>query len=404
MATYSYEALNSQGKIKKGTIESNSTDLATVELKKQGLTPVNFQEVGALNKDIKFDIGGKPKPRDLSVFCRQFVSMIRSGVAMMDALMMLSDSTENKKLKKAIYEVKLSVEKGETLSSAMAEHPKIFPSLMVSLTAAGEASGSIDVSMERMAKQLEQSNKTKSLVKKAMIYPIIVFVVAIAVVVVMLVKVIPAYSDMFAQMDTELPAITKAVKAMSEFLIDKWMIIVPVVIAAAVGIVYFSKTNTGKHFFGKITLSIPAIKTFVVKSTTAQMSRTMSTLIASGIPLVDALEIAEETMGNVYFREAIEYSRNEVMVGRPLSKPLEETGLFPPMSYYMLRIGEETGNQEEMLDKLADYYEEEVEMAVQALMAAMEPMIIIVLAVIVGFLVAACIAPMISMYAALDNL
>jgi type IV pilus assembly protein PilC len=272
------------------------------------------------------------------------------------------------------------------------------------MVAAGEASGSLDIALERMAAQFEKSAKTKALVKKAMIYPIVVCIVAIAVVVVMLVVVIPNYTKMFADLGTDLPAITKAVQAASDFLIQKWFIIVPVVIAVVVGLKTFAKTDTGKHLFHKLKLKIPAIKNLEVKSASSMMARTLSTLMAAGVPLVEAVGIVGGTMENVYFKEALDTCKNEIIIGQPLSRPLEECGLFPPMVYHMTRIGEESGNTEEMLNKLADYYDEEVEMAVQSLMAAMEPMIIIVLAGIVGVLVGACMAPMLTMYQALDSL
>ncbi len=404
MATFSYEAIDKKGNAVKGTIEAESIDLARAEVKNQGVTLLDLKEQGALNKEIKIDIGGKPKPRDLSVFCRQFVSMLRAGVTILDALKMLGDATENKKLKEAINGVRVATEKGDTLSSAVAEYPKVFPELMVNMIAAGEASGSLDVAMDRMATQFERSAKTGAMVKKAMIYPIVVCIVAIVVVIVMLVVVIPSYMEMFKDLGTDLPGITKAVMAASNFIMDKWFILLPIIIAIVVAVMTFSKTDTGKHFFGKLAISIPAISNLVIKSASAQMARTMSTLLAAGIPLVEAVEIVAQIMTNIYFREALEDAKSEVMVGQPLSRPLETCGLFPPMVYYMTRIGEETGNNEEMLDKLADYYEDEVEMAVAGLMSAMEPAIIVVLAGVVGVILGACMAPMLTMYESLNSL
>lgn len=404
MASYGYEAIDASGKTVKGSIEADNIDKARSDLKGQGLTVMNVKEQSILTQDINIDIGGKPKARDLSVFCRQFVSMIRAGVTILDALRMLTEATENKKLQQAIDQVRISAEKGETLASAIAEHPKVFPDLMVNMVAAGEASGSLDKSLERMAVQFERSNRTKSMVKKAMMYPIVVIIVAIIVVIVMLVKVIPSYVTMFDQMGTELPGITKAVQAASNFIINKWFILVPCIAVIAAGIMQFSRTDTGKHFFGKIALEFKPTKNLVVKTAAAQMSRTLSTLLGSGVPLVEAVEIVAGTMTNVYFREALEAAKDDIIIGQPLSIPLQRCGLFPPMAYHMIRIGEESGNTEEMMDKLADYYEEEVEMAVATVMAAMEPMIIVVLAGIVLVLVGACMAPMLTMYEALDSM
>lgn len=404
MASYGYEAIDASGKTVKGSIEADNIDKARSDLKGQGLTVMDVKEQSLLTKDLNIEIGGKPKARDLSVFCRQFVSMVRAGVTILDALRMLTEATENKKLQQAINEVRISAEKGETLASAIAEHPKVFPELMVNMVAAGEASGSLDKSLERMAVQFERANKTKALVKKAMTYPIVVVFVAIVVVIIMLVKVIPAYVTMFEDLNAELPGITLAVMAASNFLVAKWFIILPIVVAAFAGVLQYKRTDSGKHFFGKAAMVFKPVKNMVVKSASAQMARTLSTLLGSGVPLVEAVEIVSQTMTNVYFKEALEDAKNDIIIGQPLSVPLQRCGLFPPMVYHMIRIGEESGNTEEMLDKLADYYEEEVEMAVQTLMAAMEPMIIVVLAGIVGVLIGACMAPMVSMYDALDNL
>lgn len=404
MATFGYEAIDSSGKAQKGSVEADNIDKARQDLTGQGLVVVSVTEQNALTKDINIDIGGKPTARDLSVFCRQFVSMVRAGVTILDALKMLADATENKKLKQAIVEVRANAEKGESLADSLAQHPKIFPGLMINMVAAGEASGSLDKSMERMATQFERSNKTRALVKKAMMYPMVLCIVMIAVVVVMLVVVIPNYASMFADLGTDLPGITKAVMAASDFVKNYWFILVPLVVGIVVGVKAFSATDTGKHFFGKITIKLPLTKDLVVKSASAQMARTLSTLLGSGVPLIEAVDIVSGTMTNIYFKEALEDAKDEIIIGQPLSRPLERCGLFPPMVYHMTRIGEETGNTEDMLNKLADYYEEEVEMAVQTLMAAMEPMIIVVMAGIVGVLIAACMAPMLAMYQALDSL
>ena len=242
------------------------------------------------------------------------------------------------------------------------------------------------------------------MVKKAMIYPIAVCVVAIIVTIVMLVKVIPSYEDMFVQLNTELPWITKLYVNLSHGIINYWFIIVPVIAMIAFGIKVFAETNVGKHFFGKIVLKVPLFSKLVTKSAASMMARTLSTLMGAGVPLIEAVDIVSGVMTNVYFKEALQDAKEEITIGMPLSRPLQECGLFPPMVYQMIRIGEESGNTEEMLDKLADYYDEEVEMAVQSLMAAMEPMIIVALAIVVGGLIAACMMPMMSMYEALDNI
>lgn len=404
MADWGYVAIDKSGKEIKGSTQGNSEEQITRELKSQGLIVLEVTEQNVMTKDITFDFGGAPTPRDLGVFCRQFSSIMRAGVTIIDALNMLAESTENKKMQTALYAVRADVEKGETFGDSLAKHPKVFSELMIQMARAGEASGSLEISMERMAVQFERSAKTKALIKKAMIYPIVVAIVAVAVVVVMLVVVIPSYMEMFEQLDTKLPGITLMVVAMSDFIQSYWYILVPVIIAIVFAIKTFAGTYTGKHVFGKLQLKIPAVQNLVVKSAAALMARTLSTLLSAGVPLIEAVDIVSDTMTNIWFKEALKNAVQEIMVGAPLSQPLRNSGLFPPMVYHMIRIGEEAGSTEEMLDRLADYYEEEVELAVQSLMAAMEPAIIIVLAGIVGVLIGAVLAPMVTMYSALDNL
>lgn len=404
MATYGYKAITKAGKEVKGSLEADNKDLAMAELRRQELTVIDLGEQSFLTKDIDIQIGGWPKARDLSVMCRQFVSMTKAGVSILESLKMLCEQTENKRLQDALKEVRISVEKGETLADSMAEHPKVFPAIMVNMVAAGEASGSLEIAMERVATQLERSHKTQAMVKKAMIYPIAVCLVAVIVTIVMLVVVIPNYEDMFSQLGTELPWITMMYVNLSHVITNYWYIIIPIIIALVIAIRYFAKTDLGKHVFGKMALKLPLIGKLTTKSAASMMARTMSTLLGAGVPLIEAVDIVSGVMSNIYFKEAMQDAREEITIGMPLSRPLQESGLFPPMVYQMIRIGEESGNTEEMLDKLADYYDEEVEMSVQSLMAAMEPLIIIVLAVVVGGLIAACMMPMMQMYTALDNL
>lgn len=398
MESFGYVAVNKAGKEIKGSVEAETEAKALAEIRNRGMMVVSLSKQSMLTKDINIDLGGAPKPRDLSVFCRQFVSMTRAGVTIIDALRMLGEQTENKKLQKAVVAVRVDVEKGEPLAEAFAKHPKVFPNLLVSMTQAGEASGSLDIAMERMAAHFEKAAKTKALIKKAMIYPAVLIVVAIAVMVVMLVVVIPSYTGMFNDLGTELPAITKAMVAASDFLRAYWYLVALALIGVIVALKLYSKTNSGKHVFGKLALIIPAMKNLKQKEASSMMARTLSTLMAAGVPLTEAVGIVSNTMQNIWYKEALLDVRDQITLGVPLSQPLETCGLFPPMVYHMTRIGEESGNTEDMLNKLADYYDEEVEMAVQSLMAVMEPMIIIVMAVIVGVMVFAILSPMMDLY------
>lgn len=405
MAIYKYVAIDGKtGKKQKGTIDAESLEKAKSEIKNKGLTIETVTEGSILDKPIEFDFAGGPKPRDMAIFCKQFVGMTRAGVPIVDTLRMLRDSTENKKLKEAIEGVRVNIGKGETLSDSFKLYPKIFPGLMINMTSAGEISGKLDTSIERMGIQFEKSSKTRALIKKAMIYPIIVLIVAIAVVAVMLLVVIPNYMEMFASLDTELPGITKMVIALSDGLKARWFIILPGIVILVLLIKYYAQTDSGKHVFGKLGLKINMTRDFVVKSSASMLTRTLSTLLAAGVPLVEAVEITATTMGNVWIKEALIDARDQIVAGVPLSKPLEDCGLFPPMVYNMIRIGEESGTTEDMMEKCADYYEEEVEMAVSSLMSAMEPVIIIFLAGVVGVLIGAVMAPMLTMYQALDGM
>ncbi len=405
MATYSYIAVDKAGKQSKGSIEADNLEKARGLIKNDGLVPVELKEQGLLDKDIDLAIFKKKvKVRDLSIFCRQFVSMHRAGVTILESLRMLVEQTENDTLREAAQEAYLGVQKGEPLAQSMAKSPKVFPKLLIHMVTAGEASGSLDIAFERMAEQFEKSAKLQSLIKKAMIYPIVVAIVAVVVVIVMLTYVVPNFMGMFADMEIDMPGITLAVVAASEFMQRRWYIVVTVLILVVGFIVWFKKQPVGEALFAKAAIKLPLFGTLTTKSSAAKLARTLSTMLAAGIPMPEAVEITAGTINNLFYREALQEARNDVMQGIPLSQPLEKCGLFPPMVYHMTRIGEETGNVEEMLDKLADYYEEEVEVATQSLMAALEPMMIIVMAAVCGVIIGAVMAPMAAMYEGLDNL
>ena len=404
MTEYVYTAVGKDGKKVKGTISANNQSRAMAMLREQGLLPTKVEQQNIFNKEINISIGSPVKPRDLSVFCRQFQSILAAGVTIVEALGMLVDQTENKAFAKAIRETQTAVQKGSTLAEAMKLSPKIYPSLLINMVEAGEASGSLELAMERMSVQFEKSAKLKALVKKAMMYPIVIIFVAIGVLIAMSVLVIPKFVKMFASMGSELPAITRMVMALSNFLIHKWYILIIVVIALAVIITAFAKTETGQVVFGTIAIKAPIFGKLTVKSASASFARTISTLMGAGIPLSEALEITSRSMKNIHFRRALLAAKKEVEQGSNLSEPLRKSGLFPMMIPQMIKIGEETGNIDGMLMKSADYYEDEVEIATGSLTTLMEPMIIVVLGVIVAVLVLAMYMPMISMYSGLENL
>ena len=404
MATFGYIAIDSTGKQLKGSLECEDQETALARIKSRNLVPVSITEQGLMSRDISFNFGGGVKVKDVALFCRQFVSIARAGVPIIEAMQLLSEQTENKKLKAAIHSVKVDLEKGELLADAMRKYPKAFPNLLVMSVEAGEKSGNLELSFERMAIQFEKSAKVQAMIKKAMIYPIIVTIVAIAVLAIMLVKVIPSYVTMFNDLGTDLPAITKITVAMSDFVIAYWYIIVGVAVGAILIFRWWSKTPAGQMTTGRIAMKLPIFGPLQQKTACSMLARTLSTMLASGVSMIDAIEITANTMENVLFKNALLDAKTAVSSGQPLSQPLEESGLFPPMLSNMIRIGEETGSAEEMLGKLAEYYDDEVEQATQAMMAAMEPLIIILLAGIVGFLIASILAPMMTMYESLDNL
>ena len=403
MPAYAYEAVDKMGKKKRGNIEAASPDRAQSMLKGEGLIPLKVSEQSFLNKDVNIGGSGVSK-RDLSVFCRQFVSILNAGVPIVDAMGMMEDQTENKRLKKALGEVKANIAKGESFANALRERSDIFPSMMINMVEAGEASGSIDVSLDRMATQFEKDTKMAGMVKKALIYPIVVVCVAIVVMIVMMAFVIPNFMEMFKDMDTKMPALTLAVMGAADFFKAYWYLIVGVIVIAFIAIKVFSASQMGTEFLAKAAISIPALKNFTIKTSSSRLARTLATLTSSGISMIDALDIAAKTMTNYMFRQAVIECKEEVKKGVPLSEPLKRSGLFPPMVVHMTKIGEETGDMDSMLTKMADYYDEEVEAATANLMSVMEPVIILVIAVFVGILVGACVMPMLSLYKGLDNI
>lgn len=404
METFSYKAVNPAGKDVKGSVEAESKEEAARKIKEQGLVPVSIGKQGALDKDVNIPIfkGKKIPARDMSVFCRQFASILKAGVSVINALEMLAEQTENKKLKEAIVQTQSNVEKGESLSDSMKLNDA-FPSILIDMVRAGEASGSLENSLTRMAIQFEKDAKLKGIVKKAMMYPIVLLCVMIGVIIVMLTFVIPSFMTMFEDLDSELPVTTRAILAMSDSLKNYWYIYILVIVGIVVGIQMYKHTDDGRHNLDKLKLKIPVFGLLQTKTACASFARTMSTLLQAGMPMIDALEISASTMKNVLFYDGLQKVKNGVSLGLPLSNQLKATGLFPPMVVHMVGIGEETGNVEEMLTNSATYYEEEVEVQTQTLTSLMEPIIIVLMALVVVMLIMAIYQPMIQLYNTLGN-
>lgn len=399
MAQYNYKAMDKNGKAKKGSIEAINLDKAKEKLKSEGLIVQDIKEQGAGKKG-----GGKKvKDKDLAVFCKQFSAVLNAGVTIISALEMMSEQLENKTLKRALQEAQAYVQKGGTLADAFKLNPKAFPPIMINMTAAGEMSGNLEICFDRLTTHFETANALHSKVKGAVTYPIVILIVVVAVVAVLLVGVIPQFSQMFDDLGSELPAATQMLVNLSNFLQHKWYILVIIVAAIVFGLKAFGKTEPGSLMYAKIGIKFPLFGNLTIKSAAATFSRTMATLMASGISLIDAVEQVAKMINNRIIREALLDAKTQIAKGVPLSKPLRDCGIFPPMLPQMTKIGEETGNIEDMMDKVADYYEMEVNDATDALTAAMEPLIIVIMGVVVGGIVMAIYSPMLSMYDAVDN-
>lgn len=399
MAQYNYKAMDKNGKAEKGSIEAINLDKAKEKLKSEGLIVLDIKEQGAGKKG-----GGKKvKDKDLAVFCKQFSAVLNAGVTIISALEMMSEQLENKTLKRALQEAQAYVQKGGTLADAFKLNPKVFPPIMINMTAAGEMSGNLEICFDRLTTHFETANALHSKVKGAVTYPIVILIVVVAVVAVLLVGVIPQFSQMFDDLGSELPAATQMLVNLSNFLQHKWYILVIIVAAIVFGLKAFGKTEPGSLMYAKIGIKFPLFGNLTIKSAAATFSRTMATLMASGISLIDAVEQVAKMINNRIIREALLDAKTQIAKGVPLSKPLRDCGIFPPMLPQMTKIGEETGNIEDMMDKVADYYEMEVNDATDALTAAMEPLIIVIMGVVVGGIVMAIYSPMLSMYDAVDN-
>ncbi len=402
MAQFVYTVITPDGKKKSGKMEAKSKEVAVANLKAEGYTVSKIEAGGGL-KGLggMLSFGQKVKTRDFAVFCRQFTSIVQAGVSIVDAFGMLGDQTQNAALKNAIQQTHSDISKGDTLAIAMRKRGGVFPPMLCNMVEAGEASGSLDVAFSRMATQFEKDAKLESAVKKAMIYPIVLIVVMIGVICAMMLFVIPKFEGMFAEIGGELPAITKALIGISNFFVHYWWAIAIAVAAIFAGYKAFYATQNGKELIDRLKLRIPVLGPIQMKSACAKLGRTLCTLLGAGVPMVDALDITARSMDNEMYKQAMKDAKDQVTRGVALSRPLKTCGLFPPMIIHMISIGEETGNIEQMLENVAGYYEDDVQAATESMMALMEPAIIIVMAVIVGFLVIAMLSPMFSLYESL---
>ncbi len=399
MAKYNYKVIDRDGKQKSGTVEGQNEDAVKQKLKQEGFNVLEVSE----SKDIEISFQKKIKNRDLSVFCKQFGSVLRAGVPVIQALEMMAETTDNKTLQDAIKAAQVHVQKGGTLSDGFKLNSKVFPPIMYNMVNAGEASGKLEICFERLATQFEKDGHVEAKIKGAMTYPIVVLVVVFAVVVMMLVMVIPIFSDMFKEMGADLPVATQMLVNFSDSVKSHWYIYLIVIVGIVIGIKVFKSTPAGETFFSSAAIKIPILSNLTIKSAAATFSRTFATLLASGLSLIDAVEQTAKVIKNKIIREKLLECKVQVAKGVPLSKPIRDMEIFPLMLPQMMHIGEETGNVEEMMEKVADFYEEEVDIAVDSLTAALEPLLIVLLAVVVGSMVIAIYSPILSMYDAVDS-
>ncbi|MBN2136147.1 MAG: type II secretion system F family protein [Acidobacteria bacterium] len=396
MPSYQWKGKTKGGKVKDGIMVAGSKNEVIAALRKQAIIVSSVKEKG---KEISLPKigGGKVDNKDIAVFTRQFSFMIDAGMPINQCLEILGVMQENQIFQAALYNVREDIESGSNLADALGKHPKIFNELYINMVAAGETGGILDIILRRLAEYIEKSVALKRAIKSAMVYPIAVIIVAIIVVAVILWKVIPVFAGLFAGMNAEMPLPTRITVAMSEFLQDYMPLIIVGVILLSMGYKAYYKTSHGHHLIDSIKLKLPVFGVMLQKMVIARFCRTMATLISSGVPLLDSLEITAKTAGNIIVEEALMYARTKVEGGSSLSEPLQDSELFPPLVTQMIQVGEQTGEIDAMISKVAEFYEDEVDIAVENLLALMEPLLIAFLGVSVGGIVVSMYLPMFSL-------
>ncbi|MGC9324479.1 MAG: type II secretion system F family protein [Desulfomonilia bacterium] len=396
MAVFVWEGRLANGSIRKGEIEAENKAAAGMILKRQKILPTKIK---SKPKQITI-FEQKVKTKDIVIFTRQFSTMINAGLPLVQCLDILSSQQPNPTFKKVLAQIKQDVEGGSTFADALARHPKVFDNLYLNLVAAGELGGVLDTVLNRLAVYMEKNEALKNKVKSAMTYPIIVLCVAFGVVAVLMIFVIPTFQDLFNQFGSALPGPTQIVVDMSNFFRTSWYVMVAVIIAIIVGFKYARKHEKGRYYIDSMALKLPIFGPLIRKVAVAKFTRTLGTMISSGVPIMDGLEITSKTAGNVIVENAIRAVRTSISEGKSMSEPLEETGIFPGMVVQMIAVGEATGAMDQMLSKIADFYDEEVDTAVAALTSALEPMLMVFLGGIIGFVVVAMYLPIFRMASA----
>jgi type IV pilus assembly protein PilC len=394
MAAFAYSAINAQGLEHSGVIHAPDVTGAREQLQSRGLLPQSLAEKAG-SSDGARQVFKKVKPKSLQIFARQLATMIEAGVSVVAALVTLEEQTDDKYLQEVIADVRSDVESGVIFSKALARHPKVFNRLFVSMVQAGESSGTLDTVLDRVAMQIEKETQIKRRVKGAMVYPAVVITFASLVLTFMLLFIVPVFVKVFDQLNGQLPKPTQIVMGASNLLRHDWFIIFPLIIGIIFGLRKLKQTEEGRRRWDTFKLKIPMkIGDVVQKIALARFSRTLSTLVAAGVDIITALEITGGTAGNWVLEESLGRIRERVHEGVPISEPLADDPIFPPMVSQMVKIGEETGELDKMLGKVADFYEDEVDSSIQSLTSIIEPILMIGVGAMVGTIVISMYLPM----------
>jgi type IV pilus assembly protein PilC len=392
MAVYVWVAQGRAGEVKKGETEAINEAAVRTQLRRQGLKPSRVKEKP---KDLleMIPLKGRVKSNDVVIFSRQFSTMIGAGLPLIQCLDILAAQEQNKTFAKIIRTIKEDIEGGSTLSDALRKHPKVFDDLFINMIAAGEAGGILDTILNRLATYLEKSMKLKRKVKGAMTYPGVVLVMSVGIITLLLVKVVPVFQNIFAGMGRELPFATQTLIDLSNFVTNNALYIVCALVIAFVALARFYRTDSGRYLFDRMIIKPPVIGPLMRKVAIAKFTRTLSTLISSGVPILDGLEIVSRTSGNKIVERALMETRKNISEGKTIAEPLAATTVFPPMVVQMIAVGEATGSLDSMLSKIADFYDDEVEVAVGAMTSMLEPVLMVFLGGVVGGMIVAMYLP-----------
>ena len=399
MPKFKYRAVSKTGEInEQKDYEAESEEDLRSMLLSNGLSPLSIEELST-SKEINLDFVGKVNTRDLAIFCRQFATMLEAGVTINYAINLLAKQTKKKKFKEVLEEIDEDIKKGSSLSDAMSKEQDYFPPLLISMVEVGETSGKLDEVMTRMAIYFEKQHKLNGKIKNAMIYPVILAIVTVAVMTIILVFVMPMFIEMFESSGAPLPWTTRATLALSNSLRDFWYIYI-VVIGAITGASWFytHKTDDGVYRYNKFKLKYSPFKELSQKTVVSRFTRTLATVLSAGVPMITGLEIVSGVLGNKFADKEITGVKERILKGEGLAQPIEDTGVFPLMLSSMIRIGEESGSLDDILSKTADFYDEELERAIEAITTIIEPIMLVVMGIIVGFLIVSILTPMFEMY------